>query len=110
MVASPFPGMDPYLESPDIWADVHSTLINLFREQLNPQLVLVESVPLIRPDSPVTLDLALALRTAYERARYDLRINYKKLTTPPLLAPDAEWVESLMAHRWCMARQIRDSS
>lgn len=158
MVASPFPGMDPYLESPDIWADVHSTLINLFREQLNPQLVLVEldllrryprmpfgealpvcdyvvmvydaydglecderpltirqqlptiSVPLIRPDSPVTLDLALALRTAYERARYDLRIDYKKPTTPPLPAPDAEWVESLMAHRWCMARQIRDSS
>lgn len=39
MTASPFPGMDPYLESPDIWSDVHSTLINLFREQLNPQLV-----------------------------------------------------------------------
>ncbi len=39
MAASPFPGMDPYLEAPDIWPDVHSTLIAIFREQLTPQLV-----------------------------------------------------------------------
>lgn len=82
--------MDPYLESPDIWSDVHSTLINLFREQLNPQLV------------PHYL-------AAYERARYDLRIDYTKPTTPPLPETDAKWVESLLAHRWFMARQISDS-
>lgn len=39
MIASPFPGMDPYLESPDIWADLHSTLIPLLRDQLNSQIV-----------------------------------------------------------------------
>ncbi|HRW04572.1 MAG TPA: DUF4058 family protein [Caldilineaceae bacterium] len=36
MIASPFPGMNPYLEAPDIWADVHSRLINVIAEQLSP--------------------------------------------------------------------------
>ena len=39
MARSPFPGMDPYLESPDLWPDVHETLVAIFREQLNPLLV-----------------------------------------------------------------------
>ena len=38
MATSPFPGMDPYLESSDIWSDVHSTLIPLLRDQLVPQV------------------------------------------------------------------------
>src|SRR5438046_846253 len=38
MAESPFPGMDPYLEAPDVWPDVHSRLINIFAEQLSPQL------------------------------------------------------------------------
>lgn len=35
---SPFPGMDPYLESPDIWPDVHHELISQIRSALNPSL------------------------------------------------------------------------
>lgn len=57
------------------------------------------SVPLLRPDLPVTLDLGLALRTAYERARYDLRIDYTKPTVPPLAEQDVEWVEMLLAQQ-----------
>src|SRR6266581_1237579 len=38
MTQSPFPGMDPYLEAPTIWPDVHTSLINIFREQLTPLL------------------------------------------------------------------------
>lgn len=38
MIASPFPGMDPYLESPDIWSDLHSSVIPLLRNQLNSQI------------------------------------------------------------------------
>ncbi|MGH9365421.1 MAG: DUF4058 family protein [Thermoanaerobaculia bacterium] len=34
----PFPGMDPYLESPYIWPDFHETLATLIREQLNTSL------------------------------------------------------------------------
>ncbi|MEM6313805.1 MAG: DUF4058 family protein [Planctomycetota bacterium] len=35
---SPFPGMDPYLEAPDLWPDVHAELIVEFRAQLQPQV------------------------------------------------------------------------
>jgi len=35
---SPFPGMDPYLENPAHWADVHHSLISASRELLNSQL------------------------------------------------------------------------
>jgi uncharacterized protein DUF4058 len=31
---SPFPGMDPYLEDPFLWPDVHNTLIHWIREEL----------------------------------------------------------------------------
>jgi len=35
---SPFPGMDPYLESAAIWPDVHAGLIAAMRRQLQPRL------------------------------------------------------------------------
>lgn len=35
---SPFPGMDPYLEEPGLWPDVHHELMSVAREHLN-QLV-----------------------------------------------------------------------
>jgi hypothetical protein len=31
---SPFPGMDPYLESPEIWPDFHSRFINAWCEAI----------------------------------------------------------------------------
>ncbi|MBE9140129.1 DUF4058 family protein [Nodosilinea sp. LEGE 07088] len=36
---SPFPGMNPYLENPDLWPEVHHLLIGLLAETLNPQLL-----------------------------------------------------------------------
>ena len=35
---SPFPGMDPYLENPVTWPDLHGSLIAGFRRALNPIL------------------------------------------------------------------------
>ena len=35
---SPFPGMDPYLEDPDIWKDFHADLLRHWRDQLDEQL------------------------------------------------------------------------
>ena len=35
---SPFPGMDPYLESPHLWPDVHHELISQIRTTLAPCL------------------------------------------------------------------------
>jgi hypothetical protein len=36
---SPFPGMDPYLEAPDLWPDVHLELISKIRSALNPRIL-----------------------------------------------------------------------
>ena len=35
---SPFPGMDPYLEGPSLWRDVHQSLITYIRDALQPQI------------------------------------------------------------------------
>ena len=35
---TPFPGMDPYLERPDLWPDVHNRLIVTLADELAPQL------------------------------------------------------------------------
>src|SRR5437764_5286845 len=37
-MASPFPGMDPYLERPDRWSGVHAGLITVLREALSRQV------------------------------------------------------------------------
>ncbi|MDT7893202.1 MAG: DUF4058 family protein, partial [Armatimonadota bacterium] len=34
-VPSPFPGMDPYLEAPDIWVDFHGRLAEVISSDLN---------------------------------------------------------------------------
>lgn len=38
MPASPFPGMDPYLEAPDVWPDFHDALASEIRTALNGSL------------------------------------------------------------------------
>jgi len=37
-VPSPFPGMDPYLEAPDIWVDFHGRLAEVISSDLNRKL------------------------------------------------------------------------
>jgi hypothetical protein len=48
----PFPGMDPYLEAPDVWPALHSTLVTCITADLQPQLV---PRYLARPGVRVTL-------------------------------------------------------
>ncbi|PMP78940.1 MAG: hypothetical protein C0183_15255, partial [Roseiflexus castenholzii] len=40
---SPFPGMDPFLEAPDLWPDVHTRLIvgisDVLAEKLSPRFI-----------------------------------------------------------------------
>lgn len=52
-------------------------------------------IPLLAPDPAVPLDLGQALRTAYERARYDLRVDYRRPPIPPLSPADAAWTAAL---------------
>ncbi len=44
---SPFPGMDPYLEAPEVWPDFHSRFINGISEKI---------VPLVRPRYSVRIE------------------------------------------------------
>jgi Protein of unknown function (DUF4058) len=37
-MASPFPGMNPYLESPDLWTEVHHRLISAIAAAIEPNL------------------------------------------------------------------------
>jgi hypothetical protein len=53
-------------------------------------------IPLVAPDPPVPLDIGQAIRTAYERARYDLRVDYSKPPVPPLSPADTAWAEALL--------------
>ena len=34
-----FPGMDPWLEHPDLWPDVHNSLITAIRDELMPKVL-----------------------------------------------------------------------
>jgi hypothetical protein len=60
------------------------------------QLLPTIPIPLLPPDPPVPLDLGQALRTAYERARYDLRVDYRKPPVPPVSPADAAWAAALI--------------
>jgi hypothetical protein len=38
-VQPPFPGMDPYLEQPSLWPDVHASIISAIRDQIQSRIV-----------------------------------------------------------------------
>jgi hypothetical protein len=50
---SPFPGMNPYLEQPDVWNDFHQTVLTYLRERL---------VAAVAPDYYVRIDEHLYIR------------------------------------------------
>jgi hypothetical protein len=59
------------------------------------QLLPTIPIPLLSPDPLVPLDLGQALRTAYERARNDLRVDYHLPPIPPLSPADTAWAKAL---------------
>jgi hypothetical protein len=70
----------------------HSSVWSISVRQALPTI----PIPLLAPDPPVPLDLGQALRTAYTRARYDLRVDYRKPPVPPLAPADATWAAALI--------------
>src|SRR3954451_13867413 len=99
---SPFPGMDPYLENPGIWPDVHHTLISGYRDFLAPQLrpkyvVRVEERTYISDDSDPSLklqlripDVEVAIRSGQEEARF----------SPGGEVPQLDVAEPVIATTW----------
>lgn len=53
-------------------------------------------IPLHLPDPPVALDIQTALDTIYERARYDLRLDYNRLPNLPLTEEEKIWIRKLL--------------
>ncbi|MGH8060045.1 MAG: DUF4058 family protein [Candidatus Entotheonellia bacterium] len=56
-------------------------------------------VPLRRGEQEARLHLSRLLADLYDRARYDLRLDYRQLPEPPLSAPDADWADELLRAR-----------
>jgi hypothetical protein len=70
------------------------------RAQLYPfnlrQPIPIFSLPLLREDKAVPVDLGAILHALYDRARFDLRLDYTQPPVPPLSNQDAEWVRQLL--------------
>jgi hypothetical protein len=60
------------------------------------------TVPLKPEDGSATLDLQVVLNTAYDRAGYDLDLDYRAEPIPPL---DGEW--KAWAHRLLKGKGLR---
>jgi hypothetical protein len=69
---TPFPGMDPYLEHPTLWQDVHNSLIAALRDEIAPMVApryyvaLERRAYLLKPDDVVFVgrpDIALVTRS-----------------------------------------------
>ncbi len=56
----------------------------------------VIGIPLREPDSDVPLDLGRVLDGAYDDGAYDLSIDYRKKSKPPLQADDTKWADRLL--------------
>ena len=54
-------------------------------------------VPLRKGEDEPTVDLGEVLRALYDRASYDLRVDYRRAPDPPLGAADSVWAEARLA-------------
>jgi hypothetical protein len=54
-------------------------------------------IPLLAKDPEPSLDLGAVLHAPYERARFDLVLNYSKSPTPPLGEEDATWAREIIS-------------
>jgi hypothetical protein len=56
-------------------------------------------LPLRRGENELTVALGRVLHGLYDRASYDLRIDYSKDPVPPLASDDADWARALVRER-----------
>lgn len=75
---SPFPGMDPYLEHPDLWPEVYSRLIVAIADALGPQL---------RPKYRVAIE-----KRVYQDVREDLLVGQPDSTVFQAQSPSQQQI------------------
>ena len=54
-------------------------------------------LPLLREDEAPEVDLGTILHALYDRARFDLRLDYTQPSVPPLSDEDVVWAQQLLA-------------
>jgi len=54
-------------------------------------------VPLAKGEPDVPIDLQAVFDTVYDRARYQLSVDYRQALEPPLSKEDAQWLAELLA-------------
>ncbi len=101
---SPFPGMDPYLENPELWSEVHSRLIVAIADALSPA---------VRPKYRVAIEKRMYLINVEEGRSLeipDVTVISKQPSTPPktstLTVPASEKAEIV---RLPMPEIVRES-
>ena len=52
-------------------------------------------LPLRRGEEEPMVELGRVLHALYDRASYDLRVDYRRSAVPPLSEPDEEWARGL---------------
>lgn len=83
----PFPGMDPYLEDPARWPDVHQSLITYIRDALQPHLRprylarIGERIYILAPPQALYPDVVLIRRPAVREAETPYAVAEAKVTT-----------------------------
>ncbi len=60
------------------------------------QALPVIQIPLRGKDPEAQLDLGAVFRSAYDRAGYDMSVDYRKEPRPPLEGDDAKWASELL--------------
>ena len=66
--------------------------------QISQQLPVI-FIPLKAGDEDGSLDLQSVLTTVYDRAAYDLAVDYHKNPMPPLHSDDATWADTLLKEK-----------
>jgi hypothetical protein len=107
---SPFPGMDPYLEAPDLWRGLHLRLINHIAEYLQPQLLpryvamVEERIMLGAIDGERVPDLGIVQSTVPSRSG-----GTAVLVPTDCVQPEVVEVPELrQPHRFVEVRRARD--
>jgi hypothetical protein len=94
---SPFPGMDPYLESPRYWQDFHERFITIaaagLQQQLPQRYRARISERLVLEATGRMMDTPTIFTRGYDAARYDLDLNYTHPPPATLSPPDLIWLE-----------------
>jgi len=81
-MASPFPGMDPYLESH--WRDIHARLV----------IYACDALQGVLPSA-----LRARVDQCYRNGAYDGTLNHAAEPDPPMFGADKEWADSWLREK-----------